>query len=428
MKKTLKIIVILVIIVAVGFGTYWFFDRQQVGPSSNFNIANYFPFGESPESTPGTNENGGGSETGSENNPQTGGNENTTPIPVAQFWQISENPQSGAVIFKNTQGTFVRYVDKATGNVFESNLSSSQRKRISNTTIPKVHETVWAADGNSLVLRYVDDNNNVIKTLHAKIIPSKATTTPENTENLQELQGTFLPPNIGQFVVEPGTTGKEKGFYLIPDTARGVVGFVANLDGSSPGRIFESGLREWLVAWPTKGTLTLTTKASTAVPGYLYFLNTTSGIFRKVIGNIKGLTTLTNPDASKILYSESTNSGFSLEIYDVATGKKQMLSQKTLPEKCVWSTKNDGVVFCAVPKSIPSNKYPDSWYQGIVSFDDAIWMVNASTSQSELLVDPKEKQGVEIDATNLILDADENYLLFTNKKDSQLWGLRLLEN
>lgn len=431
MKKALKIILILIIIVAVGFGMFWFFDRQQGGTGSNFNIANYFPFGESPEVTPVSNEEGSGNETGSENGSGASGNEtgtSTIPTFVPQLWQISENPQSGAVIYKNSSGIFVRYLDKATGNVFESNLSSVQRKRISNTTIPKVYETVWAADGNSLVLRYAADNSDLIRSLHAKLVANRSTTTPENEANLQELQGTFLPSNISQFAREPGSTGKEKGFYLLPNTSGGTSGYTSNLDGSSPSRIFDSPLKEWLVEWPTKGTLAFTTKASAEVPGYIYFLNSASGSFRKILGNINGLTTLTKPDSLKVLYSESGENTFSLGIYTVKTGERVILSKKTLPEKCVWSVKNDSALFCAVPKTISSNNYPDAWYQGRVSFNDNIWMMNASTSQTELIIDPKEKQGVEIDAVNLILDAEEKYLIFTNKKDSQLWGLRLLEN
>lgn len=428
MKKALTIIIILVIIVAFGFGVFWFFNRQEQGGSGGFNISNYFPFGQGSSETPSSNGNGG--ETGSGSGGSSGG-ETSSSTPetfVPQLWKISENPQSGAVIFVNNSDTFVRYLDKATGNVFEGNLSGTRKKRVTNTTIPKVYETVWAGDGNTLVLRYAADNSDTIKSLYAKLAASKSTTTSESEEDLQELQGTFLPSNISQLATEPGETGKERAFYLLPDNDMGSAGFIANLDGGKSTKLFDSALREWLVSWPKKETVAFTTKPSAEVSGYLYFLNSQNGSFKKILGDVRGLTTLTKPDALQVLYSESGENIFSLGTYTLKTAMRKILSQKTLPEKCVWSKKEVSTLFCGIPKSIPANKYPDVWYQGIVSFSDAIWKVNASTSQAELIVDPKEKAGVEIDATNLILDKNEKYLLFTNKKDSQLWGLRLLEN
>jgi hypothetical protein len=428
MKKVLTIIIILIIIAAFGFGMFWFFNKQQGGAGSNFNISEYFPFGQGSEPTPSSN--GNGEETGntSEN---SSGNENSSSTPTTflpQLWKISENPQSGAVVFVNNNDTFVRYLDKATGNVFEGNLSGTQKKRVTNTTIPKVYETVWASDGNSLVLRYAADNTDTIKSLYAKLAAAKSTTTSESEEDLQELQGTFLPSNISQLATEPGETGKERAFYLLPDNDMGSAGFIANLDGAKSTKIFDSALHEWLVSWPKKEIITYTTKSAAEIPGYLYFLNSQNGSFKKVLGDVRGLTTLTKPDGLQVLYSESGENIFSLGTYTLKTAMRKILSQKTLPEKCVWSKKEVSTLYCGIPKSIPANKYPDVWYQGLVSFSDAIWKVNASTSQAELLIDPKEKTGVEIDATNLILDKSEKYLLFTNKKDSQLWGLRLLEN
>ena len=45
------------------------------------------------------------------------------------------------------------------------------------------------------------------------------------------------------------------------------------------------------------------------------------------------------------------------------------LGLKTLPEKCIFN-KFGSALYCAVPKQVPAEEYPDSWYQGVVSFDD----------------------------------------------------------
>ncbi|MFZ1019925.1 MAG: hypothetical protein WAN61_02985, partial [Minisyncoccia bacterium] len=71
-------------------------------------------------------------------------------------------------------------------------------------------------------------------------------------------------------------------------------------------------------------------------------------------------------------------------------------------------------------------QYPDSWYQGTVSFSDQFWKIDLTTGNTTMLVDPITITGnQEIDGIKLALDDGENYLFFVNKKDSYLWELSL---
>ena len=142
----------------------------------------------------------------------------------------------------------------------------------------------------------------------------------------------------------------------------------------------------------------------------------------ETFGKINGLTTLASPDGKMILYG---NDSLSLNIYHTDTKVSDPVGVRTMPEKCVWGNAND-VVYCAAPKSIPLGTYPDSWYQGEVSFNDQIWKIDIKTGNTTMLVDPATVgNGEEIDGTKLALDAGENYLFFVNKKDSYLWELNL---
>jgi hypothetical protein len=79
-----------------------------------------------------------------------------------------------------------------------------------------------------------------------------------------------------------------------------------------------------------------------------------------------------------------------------------------------------------VPKSIDTGSYPDTWYQGEVSFRDQIWKIDLKTGNGTMLVDPITiSNGEEIDGTKLMMDDGENYLFFVNKKDSFLWEFSL---
>ena len=84
-------------------------------------------------------------------------------------------------------------------------------------------------------------------------------------------------------------------------------------------------------------------------------------------------------------------------------------------------------MYCGFPKNLASGAYPDDWYQGKVSFDDNIKALDVNTLQIKNIenFESGDKQGTEIDATNLMLSSNEKYLLFTNKNDLTLWMLEL---
>jgi hypothetical protein len=167
--------------------------------------------------------------------------------------------------------------------------------------------------------------------------------------------------------------------------------------------------------------ITLTTKPSANVPGYMYFVNPDNKDFNKILGGINGLTTLTSPDGKLVLYADNN---LSLNIFDITKDTSYPLNIRTLPEKCVW-TKTSDIVYCAVPNSIDDANYPDAWYQGQISFSDQIWQINVTNGNTSMLADPVSIAGEEIDGIKLTLDSNENYLFFVNKKDSFLWELIL---
>ena len=91
----------------------------------------------------------------------------------------------------------------------------------------------------------------------------------------------------------------------------------------------------------------------------------------------------------------------------------------------MWGSASD-VLYCAVPTNLTAGQYPDTWYQGEVSFTDQIWKIDLKTGATTMLVDPVTiRGGEEIDGIKLSLSPDGKYLLFVNKKDSFLWKLDL---
>ncbi len=231
------------------------------------------------------------------------------------------------------------------------------------------------------------------------------------------LTTTLLPQNIVRGAVSPDGT---QIFSLIPITnGFGISGLVSNPDGTGQRKIFESPATEWSAQWVNKNTIALTTLASREADGYLYFLNPISGDFKKVLGPLRGLTTLVSPDGKKVLYSNSNDRVFTTKVYSTDTGALRTLDLATLPAKCTWQ--DSAIIICGVPKNITSGQYPDAWYQGIVSFSDVVWLINTVQNNTNIVLAPDES----FDIIKPQVSPNHAYLYFINKTDQTLWSYRM---
>ncbi len=329
----------------------------------------------------------------------SGGLKTTTPKPTAPLTEFAPA---------------LRYVEKATGNIYETFADSIDERKFSSTIIPKVYDAYFGNTGQSVVMRYLKDDNKTIETF-VGVIPKEYLGADSSVAN--EITGSFLPENISDISVSPDTS---KIFYLF-DTGNSIAGVTLNLQTNTKVQVFDSPFTEWLSSWPNSKMITITTKPSVNEPGYVYAVNPDNQDLTKVLGGIKGMTTLTSPDGKMVLYGDNS---LSLNVFDTDTGSSSLLGVKTLPEKCVWGSASD-VVYCAVPKSIAEGDYPDSWYQGEVSFNDQIWKIDVKSGNTTMIADPFSTNGEDVDAIKLGLDGSQNYLFFINKKDSYLWELNL---
>ena len=217
---------------------------------------------------------------------------------INKLRKISDEPIAGFVVTDSKDSkTNIRYILRANGNIYETYTNSDESKRISNTTVPKVYESNWLASADRLIIRYLKEKTESIQTFSVKINP--ATTTLN--EFVGGIDGNFLPENITGLAVNP--IG-DKIFYLT-GSIQGVSAYIAKPDGLNKKLIFESPLVEWSVSWPKEEIITMSTKATARLPGYLYFLNSKTGDFSKVLGDILGLTTKTNRQATAVLFSDS---------------------------------------------------------------------------------------------------------------------------
>ncbi|MFA6177755.1 MAG: hypothetical protein WC694_02580 [Candidatus Paceibacterota bacterium] len=314
----------------------------------------------------------------------------------------------------------LRYVERATGNIYQTFVDKIEEKKFSATIIPKIYEAFFGNKGNSVIMRYLKGDGKTIITFVGTL--PKEFLGADATES-NEIKGTFLPENIKDLSL---SSDSNSIFYLFlngNNLGNGIIGTTFNLSKNKKVQVFDSPFSEWLSFFPNSKMITLTTKPSSGIPGYMYAMdpNNKNYNFHKILGDINGLTTLTSPNGKLVLYS---NNNLTLNIFHTDTKVSDTLGVKTLAEKCIWNKTND-VVYCGVPKSITNGQYPDSWYQGEVSFRDQIWKIDIKTGNTTLVADPATLGGEDVDSIKLALDDKEDYLFFVNKKDSFLWELAL---
>src|SRR3989344_4503161 len=407
-KKNLIIIFIAVLLVAIALGVaYYFFfmkdgEGEPVPPTLPLGPGGVLP--PMPLVSTGTS---------------TSGTEARVVIP--RLRQITSEPVGGAGIFDivntdKTKSTLIRYIQRADGNIFETKTDTLAVNRISNKTIPKIYEAIWGNAGDAVITRQLKDDNETIESFAAKLSGNASSTE-------RELSGVYLPQKISVLTISPD---KSKMFYLYPTNLAaggGVGGILAGADGGKKTLIFESALSEWLATFADNKTIVLTTKPSAGAKGFAYFLITNAGEIRKIVGGIAGLTILVSPDKKLALYSESSGGSFRTKIYNLIENSASDFELQTLPEKCVWSRNEPAVVFCAVPTTLPTGDYPDSWYQGRVVFSDDIWKINTATGETSRLISPETFINKTIDVINPLLNESESFLLFMNKIDLTPWVL-----
>lgn len=353
---------------------------------------------------------------------------------VPRLRLISKDPVSGATIIetlvasttpdgkKFNQKVYVtRFMDRATGHIFDLAYNSNSKNKISNTTIPKMHEALFSRDAKTVITRFLGNDFETIKTYSIALTDRvrNASTTPEELM-LKDAKLTLLPTNIREVSLSPDKT--KIAYLLNTDTGGKVV--VSSLDGLTSATIFESDLKQWLLSWQETGRITLSTKPSGFSPGFSYLLNSGTGALSKIIGGKTGLTILSSTDLSYHLLGIGGQRPL-LSIFNLKDQTETSLSLRTFPEKCTWGKTDKVSIFCFVPSNIENSTYPEGWYLGAISFSDNLWNINAPTGQTNLISSPVSEAGAQIDAINPILSNDDKYLIFTNKKDLSLWAIYL---
>lgn len=325
---------------------------------------------------------------------------------VPQLRKVSDKPATGGIFFENDDETLgIRYIERATGHVYETNASSLTTKRISNTTVPGIEEALWLSK-NRLVIRFLNDDGDI-----ETFLATLASTTAEQT-----LGGKFIL-SWDRAALDP----KRENIFSLEEGASGSTLYLTKTNGTGKRAVYSSPIRSW-VPFQSNDGLYIQSAPASAAAGFLYRI-AGQGLV-KTIGGVPGLVSVVSPNGKYVLFSNGGENTLQLFLLDTSNNTVHESPLETIASKCVFV--NEGpVVACGVPNFVPEAKYPTDWLMGRVLFSDDIWLVNPITETSELVSIPSDDAGVTIDVMNPIIDKNSSYFGFTNKNDLSFWALRL---
>lgn len=401
-KKFLLIIGIILIIGVAAFLVLSSRGGNGEGDSRvGFSIRDYFPFGNSDSGSSG--EQTRNTETNTEE--EVGATEENSPI--KRLRKISNDRVAGAVIYNVGTTTFVRFVEKGTGNVYEARSDRNRVERITNTTIPKVVSASWLPDGSGFLAQTIDVANDFIETSFVKL--SKSSISNENAP-LYTTTISSLPTDMEGLSISPD--GKKIFYYLKGASS---FWFVANPDGTSKKNIYISPILEITPTWLNNTNIFIQTKPALNAETFAYKFDTVSGKLTKT--SVSGFGLSFNPKGDITLVS---NGGFNISVVDKNLNSTS-LNTNTLSEKCVWF---NVYLYCAIPEGNISG-YMDAWYKGLISTKDNIRRIDTENLFYSNIVSLSESSGEDIDISFIDISNDGSHLIFTNKIDEHLWMLRV---
>lgn len=408
MKKIITILIIIVALIIVAFFSWYFFVRDQSVPLSEIISSDTSPFGSGDNVQPTADNRQPTTNTRVEGD---GGFIPTDGLgaPTTNLFRLSSTPAAGFIILNNSSSSpFVRYVDRATGHIYDVDLLTGEREKITNLTIPKVYEAYFRLDGRAVLMRTLKEDRDEVENLSLFLTP------PEVSGELYTATTTMLRGNIGSFAVG----GNDTLYYNVRDTQTIVS---SSFNNRNTKTLYVSPYTNWSLA-NGNNRLVVYTKPSALVPGYSYALS--GGVLTKIFGPARSLVALPSNADNRVLFSSADGGTTRLFVYNPSKNSSYELSPASLADKCVWGVKSASLIVCGAPSVEIGANEPDSWYMGATHFSDFIWFFDTTQETAKLLLEPPT-MGVDVDVSLPQLSPNEDYLVFINKLDLSLWAFKL---
>lgn len=420
MNQTFKIIltVITIILMTAGVGLLWFIlqniqpSPREGGMQTNEGEVEAFPTGEERRiTTTGDVINQTISTSTPMNTQGVGSPQEASP-------HIYPRPITSYTTLRDTSSTLL-ILDKDTGNIYGSWLTEENRSvhRITNTTITGT-QRAWWMEGVDAVYLLVEQTegggiNNYLGSIKKRDIYSILSGSSSPTALVREKapEGRILAGAVSfdgrQIILATQNTGGSQLSRFNPTT--GTQTIITNIP-----------LTEIQLQW-TRGGVFLSTNTGTNSPGALYRM-ADNGDLLPIISGVSNFSALVDVSGNFVLNTE----GSSAKVLYRASSSVERISQVALPEKCVWDSEREGILYCALHESnIAPFINRDAWYRGEYQLLGKWWWIDTLFGKETDILFSEDFGSQLFDVLNPTLDHSNKHLLFKDRRDSTLWALTL---
>jgi hypothetical protein len=304
--------------------------------------------------------------------------------------------------------SLIRYYSKDTGKTYQIDLDGSNKKTLSDKTLPGLADVIWSPDGTKVISKFIQDG-----------------ATKFFYYNYSTNTGVPLKNNLDTVVWQ----NNNKIFYKYFDAATQERTLnIANPDGTSWNKIANLDYKNISIApIPRTGLVSFWNSQDASLETAFASAPVLGGDQTSILKGFFGVDYLWNATGNTVLFSHSdqkNGSKIQLGIMNDHGGEFKNLGVATFVSKSVWS-KDGKTIYYALPSSFPDNiVLPNDYVNKTITTDDSFWKLNTSTGEKTRILDIGQSVG-KIDAQNLFMNADESILFFINKLDGKLYRLDL---
>lgn len=329
----------------------------------------------------------------------------SSPAKTPRLWRAAKTPIAGfGFTYNNTAK--IRYVERATGYIFETDPWTGEVSRLTNTLNPKTQEAFFPSD--TIIERSLGENG----------ITTRSGTVGRSATSSAYLS-TTLAANIRALAAYPALSS----ILYVQQSGSGSDVVSAAADGSQAKVLFSSPLVGWSPIL-VPGHTVIAQFASDGVPGSAYDIRK-DGSLAALVSNIPGLMVLPRASSTALLWSTADGRSLTLFARTSDTASAATLSLKTVAAKCVWAPQSGSSMFayCAVPHALPAGAFLDPWHQGALFTSDAWWQIDVGAGATQALYADEN----DIDVRDPQIDESGRFIAFLNGRDGSLWVLRIVQ-
>ena len=353
--------------------------------------------------------------------PADSGSATVSPSEESRLVRLFAGPTAGYRIDKDGDEWVVRAVEGGKGGRYIIRTAPYSLNFVAPGEFTKVIESHIFSNDLALMLYESSDVESIVRSAFVPFAP------PDGTGKIQRFE-----KNIRV------ATDNETRLFFTQMVGEKVVGLVVDVESPEDTEVvWESVFTNWTPRWGRNSHITLAGPITEALDGYVYLIDPDGDDpLNRFVDIPSGGSAFIDTSSGFFVLHTMTNESFAGKTIITDQARDVVIDIPiTLPEKCDGF---NGVFVCAVPETIPANTssgyetvFPDSWYQGDISFNDSVVLIDAVSGDRRLILSPRQPDFAELsdgDVFDIIhphISEDGQFLFFVNKRDLSLWMLRL---